>query len=109
MINIVCEADAKTSREPDRMSGAPFAALAAWSSHSHLFGAVGVDALVESAAALGYQHLALTDRNNLGGIPRFLQLAEEAGLHPLVGVEVTDRQSAVVALARDTTGYANGT
>ncbi|MBL7139829.1 MAG: DNA polymerase III subunit alpha [Planctomycetes bacterium] len=58
------------------------------SAHSHLFGASRSDELVRTAAALGYHDLALTDRDGLYGAVAFYQVAREAGLRPIVGLEL---------------------
>ena len=63
------------------------------SEHSHLFGASRIDDLVRTAAGLGYHDLALTDRDGLYGAVEFYQAAREAGLRPIVGVELTSAPS----------------
>ena len=45
--------------------------------------------LVERAAELGYDALALVDRDGLTGAPRFFKAAKSAGIRPLVGAELT--------------------
>jgi error-prone DNA polymerase len=56
---------------------------------------------------MGMKTLALTDRNGLYAIPRFIQAAREAGIKPIIGAEaVTDHERAVL-LAQDDAGYAN--
>ena len=52
------------------------------------FGVARPEELVEAAARMGMSSLALTDRNGLYGIPRFLEAAGEAGILPIVGTEV---------------------
>jgi len=58
------------------------------SEHSHLYGASRVDELIQTARALGYHDLALTDRNGLYGSIAFYRKAREAGLKPILGVEL---------------------
>src|SRR5437763_844216 len=58
------------------------------SAFSFLAGASLPEDLVDRAAALGYDTLALADRNGVYGAPRFFQAARRAGLRPLVGAEV---------------------
>ena len=58
------------------------------SEHSHLFGASRLDELIQTARALGYHDLALTDRNGLYGSIAFYRKAREAGLRPILGVEL---------------------
>src|SRR4029453_18276245 len=45
--------------------------------------------LVERAAELGIEALALVDRDGLSGAPRFFQAARAAGVRPIVGAELT--------------------
>ncbi len=59
--------------------------------HSHfsfLDGASAPDELVERALEVGLEALALTDHQGLYGAVRFTTAAREAGLHPVVGVEI---------------------
>ena len=44
--------------------------------------------LAWTAASLGYESLALADRDGVSGLPRFHRAAREAGLRALVGAEV---------------------
>src|SRR5258708_34480711 len=45
--------------------------------------------LVERAAELGLEALALVDRDGLSGAPRFFQAARAAGVRPIVGAGLT--------------------
>src|SRR5216117_376502 len=58
------------------------------SAFSFLAGASLPEDLVERAAALGYDTLALADARGVYGAPRFFQAARCAGLRALVGAEV---------------------
>src|SRR5213080_2145395 len=58
------------------------------SAFSFLAGASLPEDMVERAAALGYDTLALADARGVYGAPRFFQAARCAGLRALVGVEV---------------------
>ena len=60
------------------------------SEHSHLYGAGRLDELLETARALGYHDLALTDRNGLYGSIAFYRKAREAGLKPILGAELIE-------------------
>ena len=53
------------------------------------FGVATPGELVEAAAAAGHRTLALTDRDGLQGIPRFLRAASVAGVVPIVGAEIS--------------------
>jgi error-prone DNA polymerase len=66
------------------------------------------EALVERAAALGYDSLALVDRDGLGGAPRFFKAARTAGIRPLVGAELSlEGGGALPLLVESQRGYRN--
>ena len=81
------------------------------SAFSLLDGASPPEALVARAASLGLPALALTDHDELGGVVRFAQAANEVGIGGIVGVELTvDTPLApthLVLLAESREGYAN--
>ncbi|MBA2701395.1 MAG: DNA polymerase III subunit alpha, partial [Chloroflexi bacterium] len=66
----------------------PYAELHAHTNFSFLDGASAPDELVERALELGLNGLAVTDHGGLYGAVRFVGAAREAGLHPVVGVEI---------------------
>ncbi len=70
------------------LSRIPYAELHAHTNFSFLDGAAAPDELVARAVELGLSGLAATDHNGLYGAVRFVGAAQEAGLHPVVGVEV---------------------
>ncbi len=75
---------------------------------SFLDGASSPEALIERAATLGYQALALTDHNGLYGAIRFWQAAIRRGIKPLVGAELTLADgNHLTILAETQMGYAN--
>ena len=102
-----------------------YAELHCHSTFSLLDGASQPEALVARARRLGYAALALTDHDDLGGMVRFGQAAEEVKLPGIVGVELTVLVPAeargvvrgdasddlhathLVLLAEDAAGYAN--
>ncbi|MCA1739107.1 MAG: DNA polymerase III subunit alpha [Actinobacteria bacterium] len=59
------------------------------SGFSYGFGVATPEELVGAAAAMGMDALALTDRDGLYGVPRFLEAAGEADVSPIVGAEVS--------------------
>ncbi|MCX2728462.1 error-prone DNA polymerase [Thermomicrobium sp. 4228-Ro] len=86
---------------------APYAELHVHSCFSLLDAPCQPEQLVERAATLGYEHLALTDHDALHGVVRFVRAAERAGIHPIVGAEVTmEDGSHLTLLAEDERGYA---
>src|SRR5215218_5888849 len=84
--------------------------------YSFLEGASRPDELVITAQKLGYDALAVTDRDGLYGTMEFAQACETAGLRPITGVELTVRHGLLdtesgpvllVLLAENSHGYAN--
>src|SRR6184192_3548564 len=78
------------------------------SAFSFLAGASLPEDLVERAAALGYDTLALADARGVYGAPRFFQAARSAGLRALVGAEVPVAGAGMLwLLVESRTGYRN--
>src|SRR5262245_28450681 len=78
------------------------------SAFSFLRGASLPEDLIECAAALGHDTLALGDRHGVYGAPRFFTAARRAGVRALVGAEVTVAGTgALWLLVEDRTGYRN--
>jgi error-prone DNA polymerase len=65
-----------------------YAELHCASAFSFLEGASQPEDLVERAAELELEAVALVDRNTLSGAPRFWKAARDAGIKPIVGAEV---------------------
>ena len=98
--------------------GNPYAELHCHSNFSFLDGASHPDELVEEAAHLGLEALAITDHDGMYGVVRFAEAAGTAGLPTVFGAEVTlgltrsqtgvaDPEGAhLVVLARNPIGYA---
>ncbi|TGU74146.1 DNA polymerase III subunit alpha [Geomonas terrae] len=84
-----------------------FVHLHVHSSLSPGWGVLAPEALCAEAARLGFDTLAVTDRNGLYGVPRFLDAAREAGIAPIIGTEAVTLDSRAVLLASDEEGYAN--
>ncbi|YAL84471.1 DNA polymerase III subunit alpha [Dermacoccaceae bacterium W4C1] len=61
------------------------------SSFSMRYGASSPAALVERAVANGQPRLALTDRDGLYGAVRFVQACQQAGVDPVLGVDLAVR------------------
>jgi error-prone DNA polymerase len=78
--------------------------------HSHYskgWGIATIEGLCRSARELGMEKLALTDTNGLYGLIFFLQTAQEVGIQPIVGSEITAEDRRAVLLVRNLNGYAN--
>ena len=90
------------------MLSTDYAELHCHSHYSLLDGASSPEALVARAAALGMGTLALTDHNGLYGAVRFHGACHKAGLHPLIGAELTLQDGTHLGLlARTEEGYHN--
>lgn len=95
----------------------PFAELHCHSSFSFLDGASPPEELVEQAARLGLEALALTDHDGMYGVVRFAEAAAELGVATVFGSELSLGLSApqngvadpegshLLLLARDPEGY----
>jgi error-prone DNA polymerase len=78
------------------------------SAFSFLSGASLPEDMVDRAATLGYDALALADRAGVYGAPRFFQAARRAGLRALVGADVPVADAGVLhLLVEDRPGYRN--
>lgn len=90
------------------MSRARYAELHALSNFTFLRGASHPEELVETAATLGYEALAITDECSLSGIVRAHTAAKEYGLKKLIIGSELQLQSGrkLVVLAQNHTGYA---
>jgi hypothetical protein len=77
------------------------------SCHSPLWGVAEPGALAERAAALGYDTLALTDRNGLCGLHYFLEEALRCSLRAVVGAEIQKNEDRALCWVRDAAGYRN--
>jgi error-prone DNA polymerase len=74
---------------------AAYAELHCHTHFSFLDGASPPDELAERAAELGLSGLAITDHNGLYGVVRFAAAVQEAGLQPVIGVEIELLDAAV--------------
>src|SRR6476620_3975403 len=72
-----------------------YAELHCHTNFSFLDGASAPDELAERAAELGLTGLAVTDHQGLYGVVRGQAAYEEAGLQPVLGIEVELRDSVV--------------
>src|SRR3954462_2374348 len=101
-----------------RRGSVPYAELHCHSNFSFLDGASHPEELVEEAARLGLEALAVTDHDGFYGIVRFAEAAREVGLRTIFGSELTlglDQEPVgdadppgehLVVLARGPEGYA---
>jgi error-prone DNA polymerase len=75
---------------------------------SLLDGASLPEEMIDRAAELDYQALAVTDHNGLYGAMEFAQAAKAANIQPITGAEITLTDGThLTLLAETSTGYAN--
>ncbi|MDR4467898.1 MAG: DNA polymerase III subunit alpha [Nitrospira sp.] len=77
------------------------------SSYSAMWGVPTLEALCQATQSQGQYYLALTDINGLYGVIRFLDVARDHGLKPIIGAELVSGQHRAVLLAKNSTGYIN--
>ncbi len=89
------------------LEGGPrYAELQVTTNFSFLRGAAHPDELVLTAAALGHQAIAITDRNSLAGVVRAHHAAKEVGLRLVVGCRLDLRDgTSLLAYPQDRAAY----
>ncbi|MCL6537612.1 MAG: error-prone DNA polymerase [Acidothermus sp.] len=108
---------ASTSSAHRNAPAVPYAELHCHSNFSFLDGASSPERLVEEAAYLGIETLALTDHDGFYGVVRFAEAAAEWGIRTVFGAELSVGAQAprpgvadpdgehLLVLARDVEGY----
>ncbi|MGA1826146.1 MAG: DNA polymerase III subunit alpha [bacterium] len=81
--------------------------LNAVSYFSFLRGVLSPSDICKGAKAMGYDRVALVDRDNLCALPEFLFCCREHDLVPIIGAEITDKKKSVLLYAHGGEGYAN--
>jgi DNA polymerase-3 subunit alpha/error-prone DNA polymerase len=61
--------------------------------------------ICRKASQLGYDTLALTDRNNLYGLPEFLKACRYFQIRPIIGAEITDGGKSIFAYTHEKKGF----
>jgi len=83
-----------------------YAHLHVRSGFSYGLGVALPEELARAAASAGMGSLAITDRDGLYGVPRFLRACEESDVAPVVGAEVSvEGGGHLVLLAESMAGY----
>jgi DNA-directed DNA polymerase III PolC len=86
----------------------PFVSLANHSYYSLLDSTLSPAAIVQMAVAYGMPAVALTDTDTLGGAVVFYKAAKAAGIHPVLGAQVTLwNQTRLTLLVENAEGYRN--
>ncbi len=88
-------------------TAAPYVELHCRSAFSFLHGASLPEDVVYRAAALGYDTLAIGDRDGVYGAPRAFTAARAAGVRALVGADVTIAGGRLYLLVAERRGYIN--
>jgi len=63
--------------------------------------------ICQKAQSLGFTKIALTDTNNLYGLPEFLKACERFGLTPIIAAEINHSNSSAHIYSHGKNGYAN--
>ncbi len=63
--------------------------------------------LVSYAASLGYNSLAITDNNNMFGVPLFYQECKKNNIKPIIGIELHIEEKSILLYAMNNHGYKN--
>ena len=84
-----------------------FSHLQVRSAYTFHSGPCRIGNLVRRARELGFESMALTDRDNLYGVHDFIETAKAEGLRPIIGTELTTKQGSVIILVRDREGFGN--
>ncbi|GAK09689.1 PHP domain-containing protein [Geomicrobium sp. JCM 19038] len=88
---------------------ANFVHLQVKSEYSFLTSTCRIDALVARAKSLGYETLALTDRNVMYGVKKFIDACHNEGIKPIIGLELdvvsNELEGDVLVYAKNAKGY----
>ena len=63
--------------------------------------------LVSYAATLGYKSLAITDNNNMFGVPEFYGECKKNNIKPIIGIELDIEEKKILLYAMNNNGYKN--
>ena len=86
----------------------PYVALRSHSHYSLLDGTMPVDEIVQAAVEFGMPAVGLVDRDTVAGAVQFYKKARAAGIHPVIGSEVTiEGGGTLVLLVENAEGYSN--
>ena len=84
-----------------------YTALQVKTSYSILQSLNTIEKLVKEAKSLGYTSLAITDHNNMFGVPEFYQTCLKYELKPIIGLELTTEDKDILLYAINNKGYKN--
>lgn len=84
-----------------------YTALQVKTSYSLLSSLNEIKKLVSHAKSLGYTSLAITDHNNMFGVPEFYQECKLQHIKPIIGIELTINNINILLYAINNQGYKN--
>lgn len=90
-----------------RPAVATYVPLRTHSHYSFLDSTLSPQAIVNLAKLHGMQAVALTDTGNLHGAVEFVQAAQQAGIKPILGVELSVGDKPLLLYVESARGYAN--
>ena len=84
-----------------------YTALQVKTSYSILSSLNEIEKLVKHAKDIGYTSLAITDENNMFGVPEFYSTCKKYGIKPIIGIELTIEDKKILLYAINNDGYRN--
>ena len=81
-----------------------YTALQVKTSYSILNSLNNIEKLVSKAKSLGYTSLAITDHNNMFGVPEFYNECEKNNIKPIIGIELTVEEKDILLYAMNNDG-----
>ncbi|MCI6266212.1 MAG: DNA polymerase III subunit alpha [Erysipelotrichaceae bacterium] len=84
-----------------------YTALQVKTSYSLLQSLNEIKKLVARAVSLGYTSLAITDVNNMFGVPEFYQECKNNHIKPIIGIELNIENKKILLYAMNQQGYKN--
>ena len=84
-----------------------YTALQVKTSYSLLNSLNKIDKLVSHAKKLGYTSLAITDHNNMFGVPEFYNECRKNNIKPIIGLELGIEDKNILLYAMNNKGYKN--
>ena len=84
-----------------------YVALQVKTSYSILTSLNNIKKLVSYAKNIGYTSLAITDTNNMFGVPEFYYECKKNNIKPIIGIELTINDKNILLYASNNNGYKN--
>ena len=84
-----------------------YVALQVKTSYSILQSLNDIKKLVKKASVLGYKAIAITDYNNMFGVPEFYFECKKYNIKPIIGISITINEKIILLYAINNNGYQN--